>query len=379
MEHRRKAEGWKRGMLLWLVMVLCLFWSNGCALPESESGFQKETDSLTTQSASAQEEKEDGLTVHYIDVGQGDATLITCGTHAMLIDAGNNNMGTTVQLYLKKQGISHLDYVVGTHPDADHIGGLDVILYKFDWDTFFMPDIEKDTKTYEEVVASVAEKRAKITTPTAGAEYSLGEADFTILGPVNTEEKDANNSSIVIRLNYRDTHFLFNGDAEKEEEEEILSSGQDITADVYKVSHHGSAGANAADYVKKVQPQWAVISCGKNNSYGHPHKEVLSLLKKQEIQVFRTDLQGSVIAHSDGSTITFSSAVETPKEEKAGETEEGAEKGNPTYIINENTKKFHLPDCDSVSQIQKNNVRESDETKEELQKEGYTPCKRCQP
>lgn len=373
MKQKRKCKLGNRIVLLWLVMAMCLFWMTGCALPESESG------SLTTQATSVIDNKQEGLMVHYIDVGQGDATLITCGEHAMLIDAGNNNMGTTVQLYLKKQGVSHLDYVVGTHPDADHIGGLDVILYKFDWDMFFMPNIEKDTKTYEEVVASVAEKRAKITTPTAGAEYSLGEADFTILGPVNTGE-DANNSSIVIRLNYRDTHFLFNGDAEKEEEEEILSSGQDITADVYKVSHHGSAGANAADYVKKVQPQWAVISCGKNNSYGHPHKEVLSLLKKQGIQVLRTDLQGSVIAYSDGSTITFSSAVETPKEEKAGETEEeGAEKGNPTYIINENTKKFHLPDCDSVNQIQKNNVRESDETKEELQKEGYTPCKRCQP
>lgn len=374
MKHKKISKH----LFLWISIVLCLFTVNGCTQPDFEQTDGIAYGSVTTQTPEGTSDSTQSgeLAVHYIDVGQGDATLITCGDSAMLIDAGNNNMGTTVQLYLKKHNIQKLDYVIGTHPDADHIGGLDVILYKFDWETFIMPDIKKDTKTYKEVVDVVKEKNDSITSPVAGAEYSLGTASFTILGPVGDKTgKSANNESVVIRLTYKDTCFLFNGDAEREEEQEILDSGMDVEADVYKVAHHGSAGANMKQYIKKVKPAWAVISCGADNSYGHPHQEVLDLLKTQGIKVFRTDEQGSVIAYSDGKKITWN------QEAEEGEKTEDAIGASDTvsYILNISSGKFHLPSCSSVSDISAQNKEETTLDRDSLLEQGYVPCKRCHP
>ena len=209
------------------LMFCLLFFITGCA---GQRGALPVSDASTQAGAIAQEQTE-GLAVHFIDVGQGDATLITCDGHAMLIDAGNNNMGTTVQLYLRKQGIKELDYVVGTHPDADHIGGLDVILYKFPCKQLFMPDCKKDTKTYRDVVDVVKEKQIKRKSVKAGEQYSLGAADILVAGPV-IETEDANNSSIVLRVTYENTSFLFSGDAEETEERAILEQKMDLHADV---------------------------------------------------------------------------------------------------------------------------------------------------
>lgn len=214
--------------------------------------------------------QEGTLEVHYIDVGQGDATLIKCGSHAMLIDGGNNNKGTTVQLYLKKQGVESLDYVIGTHPDADHIGGLDVIVYKYNCDTVIMPDYEKDTKTYQELVDVIHDKNMKITYPVVGEQYTLGEAKFTIIAPnSNSYGGNANDYSVAILLEYGKNRFLFTGDAEEASEAEMLTNGIDISADVYKVAHHGSRSASTQEFLNAAQPKYAVISCGEGNSYGH--------------------------------------------------------------------------------------------------------------
>ena len=164
------------------------------------------------------------LTVHYIDVGQGDATLIMLGEHAMLIDAGPEDSGTKLQLYLQKQGVKALDYLILTHPDADHIGGADVIITKFDCGQVMMNGQTKKTSSYRNVESALSYKGYEALTPVAGSSYSLGEADFTILGPVQ-ETEDANNASIAILLKYGDTRFLFTGDAEKEEEQSILETG----------------------------------------------------------------------------------------------------------------------------------------------------------
>lgn len=321
------------------------------------------------------------LAVHYIDVGQGDATLITCGGSSMLIDAGNNNMGTTVQYYLSKQGITKLNYVVGTHPDADHIGGLDVVLYKFDCETFFMPDIEKNTKTYQEVVDVAGLKRLTISHPEEGDSYALGDASFTILSPSVAEgEQDANNSSIVIRLLYGESSFLFSGDAEAEEEQAILDSGQRLSSTVYKVAHHGSSGANSKPYLDAVSPKYAVISCGKDNSYGHPHKEVLQMLQDRGITTYRTDEQGTIIVYSDGETISFQQEGQKDTgraENKSMATTQNKSESEEDYILNTNTKKIHLKTCSSVADIHEENRLESKETLTVLMKQGYTPCKRC--
>lgn len=244
------------------------------------------------------------MEVHYIDVGQGDCTLVRCGNAALLIDGGNNYKGTQIQLYLNKQGINKLDYVIATHPDSDHIGGLDVIVYKYDCDTIIMPDMEKDSNSYRDLIAAMDSKLYKTTFPEIGKEYSLGEASFTIISPVR-EYEDANNSSVGILLKHGENKFLFTGDAESAAEKDIAAGNINIDCDVYKVGHHGSSSSSSKELLNAASPAYAVISCGKDNGYGHPHDSVLKELEYRGIKVFRTDKQGTIIAVSDGISIKW--------------------------------------------------------------------------
>lgn len=209
----RKKKIW---IIIWSICLALLLGCDGINNLQFSSG---KTSTKVT---------EGNLEVHFIDVGQGDATLIKQGEHAMLIDAGDNSKGTAVQAYLQSQNIKSLDYVIGTHPDSDHIGGLDVVLYKFEWDTVMMPDLEKDTRTYEDVKRVIQDKNQKITVPKAGDTYTLGEAEFTIVCPQKSDYGDnSNNYSIGLRLTYGENHFLFTGDAEEESEQDMLASGMD--------------------------------------------------------------------------------------------------------------------------------------------------------
>ncbi len=204
------------------------------------------------------------MEVHFINVGQGDATLVTCDGHAMLIDAGDNSKGTLIQSYLQHNNIDTLDYVIGTHPDADHIGGLDVVIYKFNCSSIIMPDVAKDTRTYEDVIDTINNKGYKITSPVVGSSYSIREAEFTIISP-NRNYANANDCSVGIRLTYGNNSFLLIGDAEKEAEEDMLRSSLDISADVLKVSHHGSKTGTSTAFLDRVNPRVAVISVGSGN------------------------------------------------------------------------------------------------------------------
>ena len=395
-----------------ILRILCMCLTACTATNQATSTSEKSQSDTTSGEAvqSGQEEKaakapdtskpEGTLEVHYIDVGQGDATLIKCGSHAMLIDGGNNNKGTTVQLYLKKQGVESLDYVIGTHPDADHIGGLDVIVYKYNCDTVIMPDYEKDTKTYQELVDVIHDKNMKITYPVVGEQYALGEAKFTIIAPnSNSYGGNANDYSVAILLEYGKNRFLFTGDAEEASEAEMLTNGIDISADVYKVAHHGSRSASTQEFLNAVHPKYAVISCGEGNSYGHPHAEVLNRLRSMGVEVFRTDEQGSIIASSDGENITWNcSATDSWQSGEQTESDrENSEDENPgdensgnaisdavtseqtTYVLNTNTKKFHRETCSSVSQIKEENFQKVQMNREELEQSGYSPCKNCNP
>lgn len=247
------------------------------------------------------------LEIHFIDVGQGDATLLMCDGQAMLIDAGENDKGTVVQLYLQKQGVEALDYVIGTHPDSDHIGGLDVIITKFDCKAVMMPDYEKTTATYRDVISAADFKSYKIIAPAVGDVYSFGGATFTIIAP-NDTYRDSNNSSIGIMLTHGENTFLFTGDAEEEAEADILENGIDIDADVLHVGHHGSRTASIEEFIEAVSPEYAVISCGEGNSYGHPHAGPLNNLRASGAKLFRTDEQGSVVVESDGETLIWNCA-----------------------------------------------------------------------
>ena len=249
----------------------------------------------------------ENLTVHFLDVGQGDCTLLTQGEHAMLIDAGDNDQGTRVQSYLEYLGISSLDYLVLTHPDADHIGGADVVIYKFDCNTILMPERTADTRTYDDVIQAMKSKNDTATHPEVGDTYVFGESSFTILSPARNYE-DSNDCSIVLRLTPGSNTFLFTGDAEEEAENDMLASGMDLSADVLKVGHHGSSTSTCDAFLDAVAPTYAVISCGTGNSYGHPHAETLNKLRAAGVKMFRTDDQGTITVTSEGSTLTWNTS-----------------------------------------------------------------------
>ncbi|MFI3214346.1 MAG: ComEC/Rec2 family competence protein [Eubacteriales bacterium] len=252
------------------------------------------------------------LEVHFLDIGQGDATLLICDGEAMLIDAGDNSRGTAVQNYLEKQGVETLKYVIGTHPHEDHIGGLDVILYKFDCETVILPNVEYDTKTNDDVYETMENKNYQVELPVVGKSYTFGSSSFVILGPSEAGYGDnLNNYSVSILLTHGESTFIFTGDAEIEAEEDMLDTGISLQADVYQVGHHGSSSSSSEAFVEAIDPQWAVISCGEDNSYGHPHSEVLNRLRTNEIEVFRTDEQGVIVATSDGENITWNMSPST--------------------------------------------------------------------
>jgi competence protein ComEC len=278
----------------------------------AEKQTQSASEKTEVQSAETETEKTvdtslpDGseLTVHYINVGQGDAALLSCDGEYMMIDAGDNDKGTAVQSYLTKQGVSKLKYMIGTHPDADHIGGMDVILYKFDCETVMMPNITNNTATYRDVIDTMNNRGYRNTLPKVGDTYSLGSAEFTILGPQKSYS-DTNNSSIVLLLTHGENKFLFVGDAGEDAEQDLLSSGLSLDADVLKVGHHGSRYSSSKSFLQAVSPTYAVVSCAEGNSYGHPHAETLNNLRAMGVELFRTDEQGTIVATSDGKTITW--------------------------------------------------------------------------
>lgn len=333
----------------------------------------------------------DPLEVHFIDVGQGDATLIKCGDKSLLIDAGDNSKGTAIQLYLQKQGISKLDYVIGTHHDSDHIGGLDVIITKFDCDTIIMPDDSKDTNTYRDVISAMDYKRYRNTTPVPGTKYQFGDAEFTLL-QAKDYGNDSNNSSVGIILTHGEKKFLFTGDAEEPAEIDIVQSGIDITCDVYQVGHHGSNSSSSNMLLEAAKPTFAVISCGEGNSYGHPRAETLNNFRARGINVFRTDEQGTLVATSDGKEITWNSSPSESwiageptggSQTQASETqntttvaETAAQQDSVTYVLNTSSKKFHETTCNSLPDT---NRKDSKSSRDEIISQGYVPCKRCNP
>ena len=256
------------------------------------------------------------MEVHFIDVGQGDASLIKCEDEAMLIDTGEASEEEALKGYLHNQGIEKLDYLVLTHPDSDHIGGAASLIEEFYIETVFMSDFEKDNQTYRSLIQTLDDKQLAWSTPEVGSSFMLGSARITVLAP-NREYSDPNNASVALRVENGNNSFLFTGDAEEEAEEDILANGFSVQADVYKAGHHGSRTASGEGFVDAVSPSFAVISCGEDNSYGHPHAEPMNTFRARGMKVFRTDEQGSIIAFSDGSEITWNCA---PSETwKAGE------------------------------------------------------------
>lgn len=272
---------------------------------------KKLKDSIKITLESEKEEitvSEEEMKVHFLDVGQGDSALVVHGEHALLIDAGENDKGTKIQAYMEKQGIGEeisLDYVIGTHGDSDHVGGLDVVITKFDCENILLPNTDKNTDSYADVLDAITYRNYTITNPKPGESYSLSdEVSFTIIAP-NEYYAEENNRSIGFVLQHGENRFLFMGDAEEISENDTINKGWNIQADVYKVNHHGSKSSSSERFLDAVEPTYAVISCGEGNDYGHPHATTLNQLRAKNVKVFRTDEQGTIIATSDGTKITW--------------------------------------------------------------------------
>ncbi|MGO4372080.1 MBL fold metallo-hydrolase [Paenibacillus sp. MCAF20] len=243
------------------------------------------------------------LSVHFIDVGQGASQLIIGPTgKTILIDGGNNSEEAKMVAYLQSQRINKIDILIATHPDADHVGGLDAVIRHFDIGKIYMPKVQSNTKTFEDVLTAIKEKSLKISTAKAGLSLEWEQdVEVLMIAPVSVYE-DTNEMSAVVKLSYGNHSFLLTGDAEAESENDIMKSGVSLKADVLLVGHHGSNSSTSSEWLKKIQPKYAVIQSGTNN-YGHPTNEVLGRLKKQGTVVYRTDQLGNILFVTDGTSL----------------------------------------------------------------------------
>ena len=345
------------------------------------------------------------LNVHYIDVGQGDSEFLELPNgQTMLIDAGSPENGSQIISYIKGLNHKKIDYLVATHPHADHIGGMATVVNGLDIGKIYMPKVSTNTQTFEDLLTTIQKKGLKVNTAKAGVNmFKAGNLSADIIAPVNISGDDLNQYSAVLMLTYGDNKFLFTGDAGEASESQITA---DVKADVLKVGHHGSATATSQEFLNKVRPKYAVIEVGKGNSYGHPTADTLSKLQKIGAIIYRTDNDGTIIFTSDAHTITVSKKASSVKEQAPPSSSSAKEaavvpaspkkpatsskettpaKPKPkvtapaqnnqsvTVYITDTGSKYHTGDCRYLRKS-KHPISLSD-----AKAQGYGPCKVCHP
>ncbi len=353
---------------------------------------------------------ETGIAVHFLDVGQGDAIIVQCDGHTMMIDGGDRNSNQFVYSYLQSHNINYIDYIISTHPHEDHVQGLATALVLCDAGIIYSPVEEYNGIGFQDLKKKAAAKNISIVPPPVEKNtFSLGNAVVSILS-IPHPEWNLNDQSIIVKVEYDSISFLFMGDAEWEAEHDLITRGIDVSADVLKIGHHGSPTSTSDEFVKAVQPTYAIISVGADNTFGHPAKETLLKLQRGNISVFRTDIHGTIICTSDGKTIGFQMSktkhhnkptkpdVSSDNDNSGSVAELKIDEGfddpvsvnerifndssidedSVKYIGNKNSHVFHHLDCSSVREMKaKNKVEFFD--REEAIDMGYKPCSVCQP
>ena len=309
MRETQIREKRPKGKVTWIILAVIVFAAAAITFSEMRGGplpTWSELYDLAGLTAEPGIKRSDCLSVHFIDVGQGDCIYVrTPDGTGMLIDAGENGSSGKVLSYLDRYGSRTLSYVVATHPHSDHVGSLDEVISGCTVKNVVMPRLSAGntpaTTTYSNLLTAVKQSKAKTIAAKPGMIFDLQTASCTILSP-SKQSDNLNDMSVVLRLDYGDTSFLFTGDAERAAEKEMLD-GKYATllhVDVLKLGHHGSNTSTSAAFLKAVDPAYAVISCGAGNDYGHPHRETMQKLAKTDIEVLRTDRQGSIRFYSDG-------------------------------------------------------------------------------
>lgn len=376
----KRIRDWKKILSYICAVIFVISTMSGCQISEIEEKSISTESDLPAELSQDTKEVEGNLTVTFLDVGQGNATLVESDGEYMLIDGGDRDYSSFVVSYLKELGISELEYVISSHYDADHLNGIVGVLHAFSCENVLAADYVTDTRVYESFREVVAEKEIELIYPTVGEYYELGEVSFAIVSPDSYEYADVNDNSIGIRLVHGENSFLICGDAGIASEMAMLDAGIILDSDVYLASHHGSDGSSSWKFIQEVSPEAVVFSVGKDNSYGHPADRVLEDVKAVGAEIYRTDLQGTITVTSDGQNLAWNTDALTERQLEENSTDcTGNNSEQQTYILNMNTKKFHLPFCSSVEDISVNNKAEFIGNREELLDAGYEGCKRCNP
>ena len=339
------------------------------------------------------------MKVHFLDVGQGAAVLFQIGDKVLVFDGGDRDTSSFVVSYLKKQAIKQVDVMIASHYDADHLNGLVGILNVFPVKQVYDAKYTSDTRVYQSFKKFIQDHSIPEDVPGMRQSIQVGDATVTFIAPKSYGHKEVNDDSICIRVQFGETSFVIMGDPSADAEQQILS--QDLDSDVFYASHHGSNGSNSKTLLSNVSPEFVVISCGADNSYGHPGDNTLNRIKATGAQLIRTDKQGTIVATSDGQSIQWSqdpcndfTPGETTSPTTAATTVATAAPTitattqpapPPTsgdaraYVLNTNSMKFHYPSCSSASDISPENRQDVTLTRQEIIDMGYVPCKRCDP